>query len=56
MPAKAGTEPAVLYETVKVASVAFWDAYLKGSAAAESYLRSPSLVDFSGGKAKLNTE
>ncbi len=56
MPAKAGTEPAVLYETVKVASVAFWDAYLKSSETAESYLRSPSLVDFSGGKAKLNTE
>jgi predicted dienelactone hydrolase len=56
MPAKAGTEPAVLFETVEVASTAFWDAYLKSSEAAETYLRSPSLVDFSGGKAKLTTE
>jgi predicted dienelactone hydrolase len=56
IPAKAGTEPAVLYETVKVASVAFWDAYLKNSESAESYLHSPGLVDFSGGKAKLSSE
>ncbi len=56
MPAKAGTEPAVLFETVEVASTAFWDAYLKSSEGAETYLHSPSLVDFSGGKAKLSTE
>jgi predicted dienelactone hydrolase len=54
--AKAGTEPAVLYETVKVASVAFWDAYLKNSEKAEAYLHSPALVDFSNGKAQLNSE
>jgi len=56
MPAKTGIEPAVLFETVEVASTAFWDAYLKNSEAAQTYLHSPALVDFSGGKAKLTTE
>jgi predicted dienelactone hydrolase len=56
IPAKMDAEPAVLYETVKMASVAFWDAYLKDSAKAESYLHSPQLVDFSGGKAKLSAQ
>jgi predicted dienelactone hydrolase len=56
MPAKTGIEPAVLFETVEAASTAFWDAYLKNSEAAGTYLHSPALVDFSGGKAKLTTE
>lgn len=56
MPSKGGTEPAVLYETVKVASTAFWDAYLKNSEKAEAYLHSPQLIDFSDGKAKLSSE
>jgi predicted dienelactone hydrolase len=56
MPAKTGIEPTVLFETVEVASTAFWDAYLKNSEAAGTYLHSPALVDFSGGKAKLTTE
>jgi len=56
LPSRMGTEPAVLYETVKVASVAFWDAYLKNSEKAEAYLHSPALIDFSAGKAKLTTQ
>jgi predicted dienelactone hydrolase len=56
MPAKTGVEPAVLFETVEAASTAFWDAYLKNSEAAQTYLHSPALVDFSGGRAKLTTE
>ncbi len=56
LPSRMGTEPAVLYETVQVASVAFWDAYLKNSDKAESYLHSPALVDFSAGKAKLSSQ
>lgn len=55
-PAKSGREPAVLFETVQAATTAFWDAYLKNSEKAESYLHSPALVDFSQGKAKLDAQ
>jgi hypothetical protein len=43
----------ILYATVKVASAAFWDAYLKDSDSARAYLASPGLGDFSGGKAHI---
>lgn len=53
MPAKDGLEPMILYATVKVASVAFWDAYLKDSDSARGYLAGSELTDFSGGKAQI---
>lgn len=52
-PARSGREPAVLFDTVEMASLAFWDAYLKNSEKAETYLHSPNLIDFSNNKAKL---
>jgi hypothetical protein len=53
MPAQAGLQPKILFETVKVSSLAFWDAYLKDSDQARAYLNSSALADFSGGKATL---
>ena len=53
MPAKNGLEPMILYAAVKVASVAFWDAYLKESDSARAYLAGPGLAEFSGGKAQI---
>ncbi len=53
MPAQAGFQPKILFETVKASSLAFWDAYLKDSAQARAYLNSSALADFSGGKATL---
>ncbi|MGB8850747.1 MAG: hypothetical protein WCC76_13600 [Candidatus Acidiferrales bacterium] len=53
MPAQAGLQPKILFETVKVSSLAFWDAYLKDSEQARKYLNTSALADFSGGKATL---
>ena len=45
-----GCEPAILFQTVKLATLALWDAYLRDTGSARSYLNSSALVDFSGGK------
>jgi len=47
-----GCEPAILFQTVKVATPAFWDAYLRDTDSAGNYLNSSALVDFSGNKAE----
>lgn len=52
LPSQLGREPAILFQTVKVATLAFWDAYLRDSNSARGYLNSSALVDFSGGKAE----
>jgi len=42
-----GTDQKAIFDYVKMASVAFWDAYLKDDAKAKAYLRSDSLADYS---------
>ena len=42
-----------IFKDVKAASVAFWDAYLKGDAAAKVFLESDTLSKDSGGRATL---
>lgn len=43
-----------LFKCVKLESLAFWDAYLKGDSAAKSYLQSDALKDFSQGAARID--
>jgi hypothetical protein len=38
---------------VKIASLAFWEAYLKDDANAKAFLASDALITESGGKAQL---
>lgn len=47
-------EQAILFEYVKIASVAFWDEHLKNSPEAAAYLASNKLRRLSGGDARLN--
>src|SRR5215831_5240706 len=42
-----GTDQKAVFDYVKVASVAFWDAYLKDDAKAKAYLKSDTLVRYS---------
>ena len=42
-----GTDQKAIFDYVKMASIAFWDAYLKDDARAKIYLKSDSLVDYS---------
>ena len=42
-----------LFQQVRVASLAFWDAFLRGDAGAKVFLESDALAKESGGKAKL---
>jgi predicted dienelactone hydrolase len=43
-----------LFQCAKLESVAFWDAYLKDSAAAKQWLASDELAKFSGGAARVD--
>jgi hypothetical protein len=43
-----------IFDYTNSASLAFWDAYLKGDARAKSYLQSSALEKFSHGAAKLS--
>ncbi len=43
-----------LFQCVKLETVAFWDAYLKGDAAARQYLDSNALAAFSDGAARVS--
>ena len=43
-----GTDQKAVFDYVKIAGIAFWDAYLKDDAQAKAYLKSNSLVDYSG--------
>jgi predicted dienelactone hydrolase len=42
-----GTDQKAVFDYVKVASIAFWDAYLKGEPKAKTYLTSDTLVKYS---------
>ena len=41
------TDQKTVFDYVKIASIAFWDAYLKNNESAKSYLKSNRLVDYS---------
>ena len=49
-----GTDQKMVFDYVKIASIAFWDAYLKGDAKAKQYLISDSLISFSHHSVKLD--
>jgi pimeloyl-ACP methyl ester carboxylesterase len=46
-------EEVAIFKQVKIASLAFWDAYLKGDLPAKLFLQSDALASESGGKVKL---
>ena len=46
-------EEAAIFKDVKIASLAFWEAYLKADANAKAFLASDGLMTESGGKAQL---
>jgi len=41
------TDQKAVFDYVKIASIAFWDAYLKDEPKAKAYLKSDSLVAYS---------
>jgi len=49
-------EQASIFEYVKIASIAFWDAYLKGDQAALDYLASDALEAYGQGAVTLSTK
>ncbi len=48
------TNQKAIFDYVKIASIAFWDAYLKTDANAKAYLKSNSLIEYSRNSVKLN--
>ncbi len=48
------TDQKAVFDYVKIASIAFWDAYLKDDTKARAYLKSNSLVDYSNKAVKLS--
>ena len=48
------TDQKAIFDYVKIASIAFWDAYLKDEATAKAYLKSDSLIDYSANSVKLS--
>ena len=49
-----GTDQKAVFGYVEQASLAFWDAYLKGEGRAKDFLKSDALARLSGGAAKLS--
>jgi predicted dienelactone hydrolase len=49
-----GTDQRAIFDDVEQASLAFWDAYLKGDGRAKEFLKSDALTRASGGAAKLS--
>ena len=47
------TDQKAVFDYVKIASIAFWDAYLKTDANAKAYLKSNSLIDYSRNSVKI---
>jgi dienelactone hydrolase len=43
----------VIFDSIKIASLAFWDAHLKNDAGAKSYLQSDGLPEFSEGRTQI---
>jgi len=50
----AGGRESDLFKSVKVETLAFWDAYLKGDSGAKAYLASGELKEFSHGAARID--
>ncbi|MBN2308130.1 MAG: hypothetical protein JXR94_04120 [Candidatus Hydrogenedentes bacterium] len=48
--------PKPIMQYTRAATLAFWNAYLKGDPAGAAYLKSPALAESSGGKAALYTK
>jgi predicted dienelactone hydrolase len=48
------TDQKAIFDCVKIASIAFWDAYLKSDGSAKAYLKSNSLIDYSRNSVKLS--
>jgi predicted dienelactone hydrolase len=48
------TDQKAIFDYVKIASIAFWDAYLKNDTRAKTYLKSNSLVEFSRNSLRLD--
>jgi len=48
------TDQKAVFDYVKFASIAFWDAYLKDDPKAKAYLKSDSLVDYSKNSLKID--
>ena len=48
------TDQKAIFDYVKIASIAFWDAYLKNDANAKAYLKSNSLCDYSRKSVRLD--
>ncbi len=48
------TDQKAIFDYAKIASIAFWDAYLKTDANAKAYLKSDSLIRYSGNSLKLS--
>lgn len=48
-----GTDQKAIFDYIKMASLAFWDAYLKGRSEAKGYLKSDTLVTYSKGAVTL---
>jgi hypothetical protein len=46
-------EQEAIFNWVKVACIAFWDAYLKNDSQARAYLASPALPELSGDRVTL---
>ena len=49
-----GADQKAIFDYVKTASIAFWDAYLKDEKSAKEYLKSDALVTYSKGAVKLS--
>jgi predicted dienelactone hydrolase len=47
------TDQKAIFDYVKIASIAFWDAYLKNDTSAKTYLKSNSLIDYSRKSVRL---
>src|SRR5258707_2899102 len=48
------TDQKAIFDYVKIASIAFWDAYLKNDTSAKAYLKSSSLMEFSRDSLRLD--
>src|SRR3989442_6797784 len=49
-----GTDQKMVFDYVKIASIAFWDAYLKGDPKAKAYLKYDSLISYSKNSVKID--
>jgi hypothetical protein len=49
-----GTDQKAIFDEIKMASLAFWDAYLKDDRQAKDYLKSAALVTYSKGAVRLS--